>query len=485
VLKSSGAPQFLVTSNGTVDVRNGSGFSSLYYNNENNRIGISDSAVGVPAPGNMPGVFNVFHSGIDDPNLYAAYISDNWPDGDVLQQSLVVDVGVGNNTSTGSRALQVNVAPTYFGVGPAGAYLQGPITIDSNATWKTAAPAVQSLATNFVLDLGFSQQRMSSSTITNIINFTGSENRPANSYWKKVELLIDTGNTNRHVYLYSDWVYLRNGRVVSPGNFLIPSNSTVKLVVTSEGLAEAGVRVEHTVIPDVAYTPNVNSIFEDFLNYTPSTVPFGAMGFNRGIAGNGVNLTAVSPYFQSNTVVGLIRLEAGSAIGSHTRIHTALGPSVEQTRGFRGVMTNEWRFALNMTNQLSGLEGALTRIGITDNPHLVTGDAIVLQYSTNDANFVYVSCKSGTVTTNATTLKPTIETFYKFRVVYTCTAQVTNAVLTIDGAQGQTLTAADNIPDDTVGYGWGASIELHNDLGSEPHLFIDYCYLGYELEVSR
>lgn len=190
-------------------------------------------------------------------------------------------------------------------------------------------------------------------------------------------------------------------------------------------------------------------IFDEFTEPTGSgSASWGPFHFVRNNTGAG---SAISDTAGATNAPGIARLNPGTTTTGYITFenYTSAGSAPYLVRGN---WTNEFRFRLNSlqtngTDTFKFIAGFGNQINGTD-----PTEGAYVRYDSNDTHFVFITANSAGSfkTTNATTLTPVVNTWYKGRVVLAITASVTNVIFTIDDAQTVTYTASNSIPSSTV-----------------------------------
>lgn len=225
------------------------------------------------------------------------------------------------------------------------------------------------------------------------------------------------------------------------------------------------------------------SYFEDFLGaQLGTTVPgYGELGLYKAVAGTGAVGANGVP---TTNAPGIQTLNVGTVVSGSAFMYNFGAGADNAMYSLRGTWTNEWRVRLSGTNNVSSTNNYHFQAGFSDAPgSFTTVDGAYAYYGTNSPYVGLVTANNSTRTTNYSTFVPDANTWFKVRVVVTANSTLTNAVLTINGANNVTNTS--NIPT-----GGTRNVALQAGMlkmdGTDARLFdTDYVYLGYTLETPR
>lgn len=236
--------------------------------------------------------------------------------------------------------------------------------------------------------------------------------------------------------------------------------------------------------PDISTFVQTFVGFEDFLNANgaiASGKPSGVLGLQYSTIGAGGTLNKGG----DTNAPGIFEIGTSTTPNTGVQVYNGSGTAGNNPFLIRGVWTNEWRFRLGYTNNPGTVDQNYQfYIGLGDTiGSAQPNSGVYLMSTSNDTHFAYVAATGNTYTTNLTTLVANTNVWYKFRVVMTATASLTNAVCTIDGSQSHTFPNTSTLPANNK---VGLIATLNKvDGGTATVVDLDYCYLGYKLETSR
>lgn len=122
------------------------------------------------------------------------------------------------------------------------------LTTVSNHTWTLHTGAADANLTNWIVNFARAEWTIPASAITNNILALHTTNRPSAGQVRYSVWRINTGNTNRHLYLNANWQGNIYGTNTSTSTFLLPSNSVARIVWEAAGSAETDVYLSYPIL---------------------------------------------------------------------------------------------------------------------------------------------------------------------------------------------------------------------------------------------